>query len=227
MKTISYVGFAALLIATLSGLSRQAAAQTQTIQLRPAASAAGQRSPAVKNEEESRIQANLGRLSPEDQQIAKEQGYCPIMTKNRLGIMGAPVKVMVKGQAVFLCCKGCAAKAQANPDQTLANVEASKARTAQAEIDASLSKLGPEDRKLAEAQGYCPIMTDNRLGVMGPPIKVMIGNQPVFLCCKGCRTRASADPNRTLATVDKLKARVSQEAARRATAGQPAGTQRQ
>ena len=49
-------------------------------------------------------------------------------TDNRLGSMGKPVKVMVKGQPVFLCCKGCQAKAQADPDKALRRVEELKAK---------------------------------------------------------------------------------------------------
>ena len=71
----------------------------------------------------------------------------------------------------------------------------------EADIQASLAKLSKEDRKLAEAQKFCAVMTKNPLGVMGTPIKVMIKDKPVFLCCKGCQTKALADPDKTLATV--------------------------
>jgi hypothetical protein len=42
--------------------------------------------------------------------------------------MGVPVKVMLKGQPVFLCCKGCKEDALANPDEMLAKVEKLKAK---------------------------------------------------------------------------------------------------
>ncbi len=73
-------------------------------------------------------------------------------------------------------------------------------------INAALDKLAPEDRKLAEAQKYCAVEPENRLGKMGKPFKVTIENQPVFLCCKGCETMALKDPEKTLAAVRKLKA---------------------
>jgi hypothetical protein len=44
--------------------------------------------------------------------------------------MGVPVKIMVKGQPVFLCCTGCEDKAKADPDQTLEKVRKSKAKKA-------------------------------------------------------------------------------------------------
>lgn len=34
-----------------------------------------------------------------------------------------PVKLELDGKPVYLCCKGCAGKAQANPAATLAKVE--------------------------------------------------------------------------------------------------------
>ena len=167
-------------------------------------------------EQAAKIEANLAKLRPEDRQLVEAQGFCPIMLKNRLGVMGTPVKVMVNNQPVFVCCNGCRQKALANPARTLAMVEQLKAQTAEAETNASLAKLSPEDRKLAVAQGYCPVMRDNRLGVMGPPVKVMIGNEPGFLCCAGCKRKALANPEQTLASVAELKTRVAEEAARHA-----------
>ncbi len=36
--------------------------------------------------------------------------------------MGVPVKISLKGQSMFPCCRGCVDAAQANPDRTLATV---------------------------------------------------------------------------------------------------------
>jgi hypothetical protein len=33
--------------------------------------------------------------------------------------MGVPVKITLRGQTVFLCCKGCTGKAKRNPDEML------------------------------------------------------------------------------------------------------------
>jgi hypothetical protein len=41
--------------------------------------------------------------------------------------MGAPLKLDVKGQPVFVCCAGCKSKALKNPDETLATVAKLKA----------------------------------------------------------------------------------------------------
>src|SRR5262245_41070176 len=69
--------------------------------------------------DEAKIQANLAKLSAEDRKLAEEQKYCANETDSRLGSMGEPVKVMVKDQPVFLCCKSCKAEALAHPDETL------------------------------------------------------------------------------------------------------------
>jgi uncharacterized protein (TIGR03000 family) len=77
---------------------------------------------------EERVKASLARLDPDDRKLAEEQRFCAAQEGIRLGAMGTPVKVALKGQPVFLCCKGCVEKAQANPDQTLAQVEKNKAK---------------------------------------------------------------------------------------------------
>jgi hypothetical protein len=70
---------------------------------------------------------------------------------------------------------------------------------------AELAKLGAADRKLAEAQKFCPILRKNRLGAMGAPFKTTIDGEAVFLCCGSCEEKAKADPKKTLATVEELK----------------------
>ncbi len=74
-----------------------------------------------------------------------------------------------------------------------------------AKVNAILAKLSRVDRRLAEAQRFCAIQQENRLGSMGVPVKVMIEGRPVFLCCEGCRDDALAHADRTLATVERLK----------------------
>lgn len=224
MKTFYGVGVTALVIVSMSVVGQKTAAQYPQseqaaqgyAQPYPSNGPSPQGFAAAQNEKAARIRANLAKLPEEDRQLAEAQGFCPIMVKNRLGVMGPPIKVMIKDQPVFVCCAGCRRKALANPDRTLAIAAQLQAKMAEAEISASLAKLSPEDRQLAEAQGYCPVMADNRLGVMGPPVKLVIGNQSVFLCCKGCRTRALANPDRTLAIVAQLQARVSEAAVRKA-----------
>ena len=75
----------------------------------------------------------------------------------------------------------------------------------EAKIEAALAKLPPADRKLAEAQKWCAVQTKSRLGAMDTPIKLMLNDQPVFLCCESCEERARVNPEKTLAKVEELK----------------------
>ncbi len=73
------------------------------------------------------------------------------------------------------------------------------------EITEALSGLDAEDRKLADAQKFCAVMTDNLLGSMGTPVKVDVNGETVFLCCDGCKGKALRKADETLANVAKLK----------------------
>jgi hypothetical protein len=68
------------------------------------------------------IRANLSQLGPEDQQLAEQQKYCPMMEGVRLGEMGRPYLVSVRGESIFVCCKNCVRAAQNEPDQALAKI---------------------------------------------------------------------------------------------------------
>src|SRR5260370_1276023 len=78
--------------------------------------------PSTTRDEEDKVKRVVAKLSPDDRRLVEEQGYCPVLTDNRLGSMGTPVKVMVKGQPVFLCCSGCVSKALSNAPATLTKV---------------------------------------------------------------------------------------------------------
>ena len=74
-----------------------------------------------------KVSATLATLSSADRQLAEAQKFCAVMNHQQLGSMGAPLKLEIKGEPVFLCCAGCKAKALKNPDETLAKVAALKA----------------------------------------------------------------------------------------------------
>ena len=77
-------------------------------------------------------------------------------------------------------------------------------------VAAERAKLSPEDRALVEAQEWC-VESNERLGEMGPPIKLMVKGQPVFVCCDGCKKDALKDPDKTLAKVEELKKKKAEE----------------
>jgi outer membrane murein-binding lipoprotein Lpp len=74
-----------------------------------------------------KVKANLDKLSPEDRALAEQQKVCP-ESGEPLGSMDVPIKVMVKGQPVFVCCGGCKEGVQKDPDATLKKVEELKAK---------------------------------------------------------------------------------------------------
>jgi hypothetical protein len=78
---------------------------------------------------EADIRVNLARLGPEDQQLAEQQKYCPLMEGVRLGEMGRPCKVTVKGVSAFICCENCVRAAQDDPEAASTRIkELQKAR---------------------------------------------------------------------------------------------------
>jgi Cu(I)/Ag(I) efflux system membrane fusion protein len=54
---------------------------------------------------------NINQLEPPDRQLALLQQICPV-GKEPLGSMGKPIKTIIEGETVFLCCKGCERTAQ-------------------------------------------------------------------------------------------------------------------
>jgi Cu(I)/Ag(I) efflux system membrane fusion protein len=184
--------------------------------------------PSMTRDEDSRVQATLTRLSPLDRRLVEEQVICPVQGTH-LGAMGVPVKVVLQDQPVFLCCKVCLKEAKADPKGILAKVAELKERARNgslrqapapapeggqgedATVRKNLARLSAEDRRLAVEQGFCPIEPDNRLGEMAVPYAVEIKGRKVFLCCQGCKKDALANPERTLAEAERLKARRGQQ----------------
>jgi hypothetical protein len=110
------------------GLAMVALAGCTTGTDRPGKGNAG--APAVEDSTDKEIRAELAKLDPEDRKLAEAQRWCAVQTKSRLGSMDVPVKIMIKGQPVFLCCGGCEARAKKDEDKTLATVEELKKKAA-------------------------------------------------------------------------------------------------
>jgi Cu(I)/Ag(I) efflux system membrane fusion protein len=64
---------------------------------------------------------NLASFSSEDRASAIKQHFCPV-SDEMLGSMGAPKKIDVDGQAVWICCDGCKDKLLAEPEKYLAKL---------------------------------------------------------------------------------------------------------
>ena len=69
-----------------------------------------------------KMKAELAKMSPEDAALAEKQHICPV-SGEMLGTMGAPKKVEVKGQQVWICCDGCKDALTKSPDKYLAKLK--------------------------------------------------------------------------------------------------------
>ncbi|MCO8120879.1 hypothetical protein NHH03_03955 [Stieleria sp. TO1_6] len=116
------------------------------------------------------------------------QKICPVSGKP-LGSMGDPIAVDVNQQRVFVCCDGC-----------VNAVESTPAKYASGRPQITVSASTAADAAAIAAQKVCPVM-DEPLGAMGTPIKVMVGDKPIYLCCKGCIKKIKAEPAKYLAMV--------------------------
>ncbi len=79
----------------------------------------------------------------------------------------------------------------------------------------ALSKVSPvvrvvnltdADRAGIAQQKVCAVM-GGKLGGMGTPVKVLIDNQPIYLCCKGCLGKVRKDPAKYLAMSNQLRSK--------------------
>ena len=127
-----------------------------------------------------------------EQQLAAaaiaRQKICPVSGKP-LGSMGDPVAVDVSGQKLYVCCAGCVNAVKSNP-----------AKYAAGRPQITVTTATQADAAGIAAQKVCPVM-DEPLGGMGTPIKVMVGDKPIYLCCKGCIKKIQAEPAKYLAMV--------------------------
>lgn len=62
-----------------------------------------------------------------------------------------------------------------------------------AKLLVTIAALGEGDRAGVARQQVCPV-TGAQLGSMGDPVKVLVGNQPLYLCCQGCVGKVQRDP---------------------------------
>ena len=127
-----------------------------------------------------------------EQQLAAaaiaRQKICPVSGKP-LGSMGDPVAVDVNGQKLYVCCAGCVNAVKSNPTKYAAG-----------RPQITITTATQADAAAIAAQKVCPVM-DEPLGGMGTPIKVMVGDKPIYLCCKGCIKKIQAEPAKYLAMV--------------------------
>jgi hypothetical protein len=62
----------------------------------------------------------------------------------------------------------------------------------------------PTDKELIDQQKTCPV-TDQKLGSMGKPVKVVVKDRTVFLCCSACKKKLLANPEKYFKKLDEKK----------------------
>lgn len=140
--------------------------------------------------------ASAQELSQHDQIHIAVQEICPV-SGQKLGDHGAPLKVKIGEEALFVCCRGCLQGKQVSP-QHWATIHAN----------------------FAKAQRICPIMKKE---LPANPKWTVIEGQIVYVCCPPCTEKIAAEPQRFLQQIDDLylaslraqqTARVSERVAR-------------
>lgn len=172
--------------------------------------------PSTPEDIDQKLELTLAKLSSEDRKLVESQKFCPVLADSRLGSMGAPVKVMVEGQPVFVCCKACSKQAESEAEATLKKVadlragkNGKKLSPKQERIAKALARLTPDDRVAAEKQKFCAVLPKSELGSMGKPIKLVRDGQPLFLCCESCLNSALEKWPNVKREDESLKARSS------------------
>jgi hypothetical protein len=74
------------------------------------------------------------------------------------------------------------------------------AQSKEAKPEVKIAKLTEGDKAGIARQKVCPV-TGEKLGSMGDPIKVLVGDAPIYLCCEGCVAKVKKDPETYLRKV--------------------------
>lgn len=124
-------------------------------------------------------QAKLEHWKTIQKNIAAAQQTCPIMGKP----VNAEMKyTVVGGQRVYVCCPPCIEKIQRDPATAINKVRVNYDRYLTKSANAQAEALH------IAAQRICPV-SGQKLGSMGKPIKVQVGEEHVYVCCKGCLSK--------------------------------------
>ena len=116
--------------------------------------------------------AALSKLSKTDQKLAKNQRVCPV-TMMSLGSMGAPPKVDVNGETVFICCEGCRNSLLEQPQKYLEIIKTA---------DASKNKfISGNDMELPPLDIPESMESDDSLPPIDMPMEMEIEHEPLKL----------------------------------------------
>jgi len=97
---------------------------------------------------------------------------------------GEGIDYVYNNRYVKLCCAGCEKKIEGEPAKYIGDVDAAVIKAQEGSY----------------ASKTCPV-SGEELGSMGEPVKLVVANQLVELCCKGCTKKVKADPAKYLSMV--------------------------
>lgn len=114
--------------------------------------------------------------------------FC-VVTGDELDAMGGPVTVVHEGRHLQFCCDSCKEEFIKNPARWTEKI----------------------DREILEQQieryplQAC-MVSGEKLGSMGSPVDIIVGNRLVRLCCGGCEKAVRANPEKYLEQLDNAAA---------------------
>ena len=114
-----YLGFLGVAVTAVAALALVGCSQGPPASSTPTASDATPKADATA----AKMPEGFEKLSAADQTAALAQKVCPV-SGEKLGEMGTPFKVTVKGREVFLCCPSCKEDLEKDPDKYLAKLDA-------------------------------------------------------------------------------------------------------
>ncbi|MEW4488633.1 hypothetical protein AB1L42_11155 [Thalassoglobus sp. JC818] len=82
-------------------------------------------SPNAATEQSNSEESATEELTAADRALIEAQVVCPV-GGGELGSMGTPVKVMVEGEPIFICCESCREPLLETPDKYLPRIEEEK-----------------------------------------------------------------------------------------------------
>lgn len=138
--------------------------------------------------------------------------YC-IVSGEKLGDMGDPVKYEYKERTVYFCCKGCIKKFEAEPakylaalDAAIASANAAKTEPAATAKPTASAKTPSDTTKSQPAPklttlDWC-IVSGEALGAMGKTVSYNYKDRDLTFCCKGCVKEFEKTPAAYMAKLD-------------------------
>lgn len=128
-----------------------------------------------------------------DKEMIEDQlSYYPldtcIISKQKLTAMGEPINRIYNNRLVRLCCNGCVAKFEEDPDTFINTINAAVI----------------EKQKDSSSLKMCPV-SNKENGTMGEGINLVIANRLVKLCCPSCEKPVLENPQKYLSKLDSFK----------------------